>query len=166
MTSTRCITEVEGAFRTSFCPPEAKVRFASNLLRGAGKDWWGLIVRSQTEAEIEAMTWDDFKELFKEQYVPQIEIERITGEFLNMVQTTETVNEITDKFLEKSLFCPEYVANEKMKMYRYMNVLRIDIREFVTTSRCQDLNQMMEVAWAWELYLEETQAKKRKQEQP
>ena len=72
-----------------------------------------------------------------------------------MVQTTETVNEITDIFLEKSLFCPEYVANEKMKMYRYMNVLRPDIREFVTIARCQDLNQMMEVARARELYLEE-----------
>ena len=68
MTSTRWIAEVEGAFRTSFCPPETKVRFATNLLRGAGKDWWGLM-----EVEIEAMTWDGFKELFKEQYVPQIE---------------------------------------------------------------------------------------------
>ena len=68
--------------------------------------------------------------------MPQIEIERITGEFLNMVQTTEYVNEITDKFLEKSLFCSEYVDNEKMKMYRYINVLRPDIREFVTTARC------------------------------
>ena len=48
-----------------------------------------------------------------------------------------------------------------MKMYRYINVLRPDIREFMTTPRCQDLNQMMEVAWAQELYLEETQAQKR-----
>ena len=48
VTSTRSIAEVEGAFRTSFCPPEAMVRFATNLLRGAGKDWWGLIVRSRT----------------------------------------------------------------------------------------------------------------------
>ena len=36
--NTRWIAEVEGAFRTVFCPPEAKVRFATNLLRGAGKD--------------------------------------------------------------------------------------------------------------------------------
>ena len=111
-------------------------------------------MRSRTEAEIEAMTWDGFKELFKEQYVPQIEIERITGEFVNMVQTTESVNEITDKFLEKSLFCPEYVANEKMKMYRYINILRPDIREFVSTAMCQDLSQMIDVAWARELYQE------------
>ena len=79
-----------------------------------------------------------------------------------MVDTIEFVNEIIDKYLEKALFCPEYVANEKMKMYLYINVLRPDIREFVTTARCPDLNQMMEVARARELYLEETQAKKRK----
>ena len=44
------------------------------------------MVRSRTEQVIEAMTWDEFKELFREQYVPQIEVERITGEFLNMLQ--------------------------------------------------------------------------------
>jgi len=41
--------EVGDAFRTNFYPPEAKVRFDTNLLRGAGKDWWGLMVRSRTE---------------------------------------------------------------------------------------------------------------------
>ena len=52
---------------------------------GEGKDWWALMVRSRTEAEIECITWDGFKELFREQCVPQIAIERITREFLNMV---------------------------------------------------------------------------------
>ena len=114
---------MEGALRTSFYPPEAKVRFATNLLRGAGEDWWVLIVRFRTEAEIEAMTWDGFKEMFREEYGPQIKVERITGEFLSIEQTTESVNEITEFFLKKSLFCPEYVTNEKMKMYRYINML-------------------------------------------
>ena len=43
--STRWISEIEGAFRTSFCLAEVKVRFAVNLLRGPAKDWWNLIVR-------------------------------------------------------------------------------------------------------------------------
>ena len=94
-----------------------KVRFAVNLLRGPAKDWWNLIVRSRTEEQVDRMTWEQFTELFREQYMPQIEVERLTSEFLSLVQTTESINEITDKFLERSLFCPEYIANERMKMY-------------------------------------------------
>ncbi|KAJ9537988.1 hypothetical protein OSB04_030721 [Centaurea solstitialis] len=88
--SSRWISEVEGAFLTSFCSEEVKIA---------------------------TMTWEQFKEQFKEQYVPQVEVERLTGEFLAMKQTTETVNEITDLFLERSLFCPDYVSSERMKMY-------------------------------------------------
>ena len=35
--STHWISEIEGAFRTSFCSVEVKVRFAVNLLRGPAK---------------------------------------------------------------------------------------------------------------------------------
>ncbi|KAJ9542210.1 LOW QUALITY PROTEIN: hypothetical protein OSB04_028716 [Centaurea solstitialis] len=126
--STRWITEIEGAFLTSSCAAEVKMRYASNLLRGPAKDWWNILLQTKGPEQIEAMTWEQFKELFKEQYVPQVEVERLTGEFLGMEQTTESVNEITDKFLEKSLFCRDYVANEPMKMYRYAQILKPEIR--------------------------------------
>ena len=51
-----------------------------------------------------------------------------------------------------------------MKMNCYINVLRPDIREFVTITRRRDLNLTMEVAWARELNLKDSQAKKRKLE--
>ena len=68
--STRWISEMEGAFHTSFCSAEVKMRFAVNLLRGPAKDWWNLIVQSRTEEQVERMTWEQFTELFREQYVP------------------------------------------------------------------------------------------------
>ncbi|KAI3522357.1 hypothetical protein L1887_00076 [Cichorium endivia] len=164
ITSSRWITEIEGAFRTCFCPAEAKVRFAANLLRGPAKDWWEIEVNARTEAGIDAMTWEEFKEIFKEQFMPMIEVERVTKEFLCLEQTTETVNELTAKFMEKSVFCLEYVATERMKMFRFSNMLKTEIREFVVTAKCQNLNEMIDVARTRELELE-TQAKKRKQVQ-
>ena len=91
-------------------------------------------------------------------------MERLTSEFLSLVQTTESVNEITDKFLERSLFCPEYIANERMKMYRYAEVLKPEIREFVVMARCTDFQQMHEMARARALELER-QGKRKKEEQ-
>ncbi|KAJ9563463.1 hypothetical protein OSB04_008623 [Centaurea solstitialis] len=159
--SSRWISEVEGAFLTSSCSEEMKVRYASNLLRKAAKDWWNLINRTRTPEQIAVMTWEQFKELFKEQYVPQVEVERLTGEFLAMKQTTETVNEITDLFLERSLFCPEYVASERMKMSRYVEVLKPEIREFVVMSECKTFHRMHEVARIRELELERQNKRKK-----
>ncbi|KAJ9544424.1 hypothetical protein OSB04_024131 [Centaurea solstitialis] len=110
--------EVEGAFLTSFCPAEVKVRYAANLLRGPVKDWWGIVNRSRTQEHIGALTWETFLEMFHAEFVPQIEVERLTTEFLEMEQTIESVTEITNKFLERALFCHDYVQNERMKMYR------------------------------------------------
>ncbi|KAJ9567317.1 hypothetical protein OSB04_003283 [Centaurea solstitialis] len=159
--SSRWISEVEGAFLTSSCSEEMKVRYASNLLRKAAKDWWNLINRTRTPEQIAAMTWEQFKELFKEQYVPQVEMERLTGEFLVMKQTTETVNQITYLFLERSLFCPEYVASERMKMYRYAEILKPEIREFVVMSECKTFHRMHEVARTRELELERQNKRKK-----
>ncbi|KAJ9547454.1 hypothetical protein OSB04_019997 [Centaurea solstitialis] len=61
--------------------------------------------------------------------------------------TTESVTEITNKFLERALFCREYVQNERMKMYRYRNIL--------------SFQQMFEKARTRELELERQGKKKR-----
>ncbi|KAJ9546254.1 hypothetical protein OSB04_025961 [Centaurea solstitialis] len=159
--ASRWISEVEGAFLTSFCPAEVKVRYAANLLRGPAKDWWGVVNSSRTQEQIGALTWEAFLEMFRAEFVPQIEVERLTTEFLEMEQTTESVTEITNKFLERALFCREFVQNERMKMYRYRNILRSDIREFVVMAHCDSFQQMFEKARTRELELERQGKKKR-----
>ncbi|KAJ9543618.1 hypothetical protein OSB04_023325 [Centaurea solstitialis] len=130
--SSRWLADVEGAFLTSACSEEVKVRYASNLLRKARKDWWNIV-----------------------------EIERLTSEFLQMRQTTESVNEITDLFLERSVFCLDYMANDRMKRYRYLEILKPEIREFVAISQCKSFQQMYEVAQTRELELERPDRKKK-----
>ncbi|KAJ9546624.1 hypothetical protein OSB04_019167 [Centaurea solstitialis] len=155
---------VEGAFRTSGCLEGMKVVYSVNLLRNAGKDWWGLILKSRSEEQIGAMTWEEFKALLDEEFSSRIEKERITAEFLNLKQTTETVNEITAQFLEKSLFCPDYVGSEEAKMYRFRQALKTEIQEFVATVRYQTFNELVEAARKREMYLEEQRQGKRKVE--
>ncbi|KAJ9539506.1 LOW QUALITY PROTEIN: hypothetical protein OSB04_032239 [Centaurea solstitialis] len=161
--SSRWVSEVEGAFLTSFSPAEVKVRFAANLLRKAAKDWWNVVYSSRTPEQVEAMTWEEFKGLFKAEFEPQVEIERLTNEFLYMKQTTESVSEITEKFLEKSCFCPNYVADKTMKMYRYGQMLKAEIREFVLMTNCTNFQQMFEKARLRESELER-QGKCKKEE--
>jgi len=125
---------VEGAFRTNFCPVETRVRFAVNLLRGAAKDWWKLVSRKLTEAEVTGMTWYEFLTRFRDEHVPQIEGERLTRELLALKQTSESVIEITEVFMEKVRFCPDYLS-ERLQMTHYSDMSRSDIREWVMVSR-------------------------------
>ena len=51
-----------------------------------------------------------------------------------------------------------------MKMYRYAEVLKPEIQEFVVMARCTNFQQMLKMAWARELELER-QGKRKKEEQ-
>ncbi|KAJ9546766.1 hypothetical protein OSB04_019309 [Centaurea solstitialis] len=116
------------------------------------------------EEQIGAITWEEFKALLDEEFSPRVEKERITAEFLNLRQTTETVNEITAQFLQKSSFCPDYVESEEMKMYQFRQALKTEIQEFVATAKYRTFNEMVEVARKREIYLEEQRQGKRKAE--
>ncbi|KAI3690328.1 hypothetical protein L2E82_48308 [Cichorium intybus] len=48
----------------------------------------------------------------------KVEMERLAQEYLNLTQTIETVTEITKRFNERALFCPEFAATERMRMTR------------------------------------------------
>ncbi|KAJ9544427.1 hypothetical protein OSB04_024134 [Centaurea solstitialis] len=66
------LSEKVGAFLTSFCPADVKVRFAANLLRGPAQDWWNVVNGSRSPEKIEALTWEQFTEMFKAEFAPQI----------------------------------------------------------------------------------------------
>ncbi|KAJ9544814.1 hypothetical protein OSB04_024521 [Centaurea solstitialis] len=109
-----------------------------------GKDWWDLVLKKYTEAQITALTWEEFRALFDEEFAPRIEKERIAAEFLKLTQTTESVNEITAQFLEKLLFVPGYANDESLKMASYLGVLKPEIKGAVATGRCKTFSDMTE----------------------
>ncbi|KAL4568026.1 hypothetical protein LXL04_023626 [Taraxacum kok-saghyz] len=161
ITCMRWISDVEGAFLTSDCPENAKVRCASNLLRDAANDWWTTWTKAMTNPEISEMPWEDFVTRFRTQYVPQVEMDRLAREFLTMEQTTESIPELNRKFNEMALFCPQYATDEGMKMARYTQMLRTDIREFVVAYPRTSLAELMDAARRREMEVE-MQIQKRK----
>ena len=55
---------------------------------------------------------------------------------------------ITVMFRDRELLVPQYMADEEMKKVRYHEMLRSDIRQFVSRSICKTVNNM--IAWAME----------------
>ena len=72
-----------------------------------------------------------------------IKVQQLAREFQDLQQTTETVVEITAKFKERALLISQYVADEEMKKARYYEILRSDIRQFVSRSSCKMLEDMI-----------------------
>ncbi|KAL4582748.1 hypothetical protein LXL04_007307 [Taraxacum kok-saghyz] len=161
ITCMRWISDVEGTFLTRNCPENAKVRCASNLLRDAAKDRWSTWTKAMTNPEIAEMPWADFVTRFRVQYVPQVEMDRLAREFLTLEQTTESIPELNRKFNEMALFCPQYAADEGMKIARYTQMLRTDIREFVVAYPRSSLAELMDAARRREMEVE-MQVQKRK----
>ncbi|KAJ9547026.1 hypothetical protein OSB04_019569 [Centaurea solstitialis] len=120
------------------------------LLRGPVKDCWKL----QAVGSAWSATLGEFVERFRRQYVPRVEIERITRDFLSYKQQNESVTELTIKFREMALFCSDYTRSEDMKMEWFAGMLRDEIREFVRVVPHTSLNQMIEAARRRELELE------------
>ncbi|KAL4563330.1 hypothetical protein LXL04_027371 [Taraxacum kok-saghyz] len=50
---------------------------------------------------------------------------------LALKQTTETIEEITSRYRERTLFFPKHAAMEEMRMQRYSSMLKKEIREWV-----------------------------------
>ncbi|PWA56949.1 zinc finger, CCHC-type, Retrotransposon gag domain protein [Artemisia annua] len=113
--SSRWISDIEGAFRTSRCAEEDKVNFATNYLRERAKIWWEGKANEKGSAWREACTWEQFKEVFVKEYAPAEEIDKIREAFHNLMQTNESVNELWEKFYDMVQYCPEYRDNEKLK---------------------------------------------------
>ena len=80
--------------------------------------------------------------MFLDEYVPPVERDRLAQEFLTLKQGTESVTVITRMFHERAMFCPEHVSIEQARMSRYLNILRRDIREFVTNSLYRTFSEL------------------------
>ncbi|KAI3816068.1 hypothetical protein L1987_15753 [Smallanthus sonchifolius] len=146
--SQRWIASIERAFDTCHCEKEDEVTFATNQLKERADDWWGVVQREKGRERIKEIRWEEFKDLFLKHYCPRAAIERITEEFLQLRQTTETVDEITGIFFDKARFCPALLTTPEMWMTRYHLVLKTEIREFIHPSKCVNLEKMID--WARE----------------
>ncbi|XP_022015093.1 uncharacterized protein LOC110914614 [Helianthus annuus] len=142
----RWISSTEAVFTRSRCEVEDQVMFATGLLQLQAKDWWDAYSKELGDDKVQSLTWQEFKELFLKYYSPQSAIDKIQEDFLRLRQKDETIDEITNKFLERVKFCEEIAGTERQRIIRYHAMLKTEYREFVNPSKCATLNELIE--WA------------------
>ena len=152
-------------FWMSFFPEESKVGFAYCIGKVRARDWWEGVDFTLGSKANETMTWDEFFTWFRPEIPPTIEVQQLVREFQDLHKTTETMTEITAKFRERAFLVLQYVADEEMKKVRYHDMLRDNIREFVSLLGCETQNDMITRAWEREIDLQHLGKRKPKQTQ-
>ncbi|XP_022003904.1 uncharacterized protein LOC110901381 [Helianthus annuus] len=142
----RWIASTEAVFVRSHCEKEDQVMFSTGLLQFQAKDWWDAYSKEIGEDKVQVLTWQEFKEPFLKYHCPQSAIDRIQEDFLHLRQKDETIDEITNTFLDKLKFCKEIAGTERMKINRYHGMLKAEYREFIIPAKCETLNELINLA--------------------
>ncbi|XP_022029678.1 uncharacterized protein LOC110930636 [Helianthus annuus] len=56
------------------------------------------------------------------------------------------INEISNTFMVKMKFCGDFVKTERMKINRFYGILKAEFREFITPSKCETLDELINLA--------------------
>ena len=147
-----------------------KIRLATFQLEGESQVWWDWVKASRN---LEAMTWEEFRELFMGKFFPASARHAKAREFLELKQGTMTVLEYVAKFTELAHFGDDYVASDMAKVRKFEDGLKLSIRGKIAGLLLQDMDSMVRTALAIEREIDDARSirdtgasDKRKEGQP
>ena len=129
-----------------------RIRLAAFQLEGETQVWWNW---AKTSRDLEAMTWEEFHDLFMGKYFPDTTRHAKAQEFLEMKQGTMTVLECMARFTELARYADDYVATGMAKVRRFENGLKLSIWGRIVGLRLQDMDFMVGIALTIEREIED-----------
>jgi hypothetical protein len=103
------------------CTEIQKALFAAQQLRGPASTWWANFVAIQPEGHL--ITWAEFKEAFREHYIPDGILQMKLEEFVCLKQGDDSVMQYLAKFNHLSQYAIEQVNTALKKKNYFMGGL-------------------------------------------
>ncbi|MDV3194613.1 MAG: hypothetical protein Q8886_02770, partial [Candidatus Phytoplasma australasiaticum] len=98
------IEEPESVFEVCNCAEDSKVKFSTHTLKGKDLTWWNTEIRTRGRAQINAMTWAEFKEVIIAEYCTADEVKKLESEFWNLTMQGADIQGYNNWFHELSLY--------------------------------------------------------------
>jgi hypothetical protein len=108
------------------CTDREKVLFAADQLFGTAANWWETYC--STHADVDSITWNEFKTHFRNHYVHRGTMKLKKKEFTNLRQGSMTVNEYLNSFIQLSRYATEDINTDKKKQDMFLEGLNDDIQ--------------------------------------
>jgi hypothetical protein len=142
------------------CTDREKVLHASRKLEGTVVDWWDAYTAAHVTPN--TITWQEFKNKFREQHIPKGLMKLKKQEFLALKQGAMSVSEYQDKFIQLSCYAPTDVADEQEKQDHFRDGLIGPIRYQLMVHTFKNFQKMVDNAIMVEHARKEMGEKKRK----
>ena len=120
-----------------------RIRLATFQLKGESQVWLDWVKASRN---LEAMTWEEFCELFIGKYFSASARHTKAQEFLELKQGTMTVLKYVAKFTELARFTDDFVAIYMAKVRKFEDGLKLSIRVKIVGLLLQDMDLMVKIA--------------------
>jgi hypothetical protein len=117
---------VEKKLMVAQCTNHEKVFFAAHHLFGMTANWRETYCN--THADVNSITWNEFKPHFRNHYVPRGTMKLKKKEFANLKQGSMTVNEYLNSFIQLSRYAPDDINTDEKKHDMFLNGLNDDIQ--------------------------------------
>jgi hypothetical protein len=117
---------VEKKVMIAQCTDCEKVLFATHRLYGMVANWWEMYCT--THANIDTITWNEFKAHFLTHYMPRDTMKLKKKEFTDLKQGSMTVNEYLNSFIQLSRYAPDNINTDEKKQDMFFNGLHDDIQ--------------------------------------
>jgi hypothetical protein len=100
------------------CTNREKVLFAAHQLFGMAANWWETYC--STHADVDSITWNEFKARFRNHYVPRSTMKLKKKEFTNLRQGSMMVNEYLKSFIQLSTYATEDINTDEKKQDMFL----------------------------------------------
>ena len=127
---------------------------ASWQLQDKALIWWEAITREEPE---ENFSWERFKEVFEEQYIPAAGRTRLYQSFLDLKQGDMSFEEYTNKFNELSRFGSELISTPQKKNERFIKGMKKEYHQIMTTHVKQPFKDVVDMGFRYEAVNNEDQ---------
>ncbi|MQL84788.1 hypothetical protein Taro_017287 [Colocasia esculenta] len=116
------LKDIERIFKMIKCTEEEKVHLTTFQLDRDARAWWETVEATMEDSN--QVSWEEFVELFNEQYFSEVFQKKKANEFAGLKQLRMSVFEYEAQFTRLSKYAPHLMSTEKLKAKRFMNGLR------------------------------------------
>jgi hypothetical protein len=142
------------------CSDVAKVRFATQQLRGPTRTWWDHFLTMKSVDYV--VEWGEFKAAFQGHHIPAGFMDRKLNEFLALTQGGRTVLQYAQAFNELCRYVGYHADTDEKKRDRFRRGLSTKLHDRLNTVRVNNYNELVNMAISQEDCIMACQAEKKR----
>ncbi|KAJ0515365.1 putative transcription factor interactor and regulator CCHC(Zn) family [Helianthus annuus] len=139
----RWFEKAESVFAICNCPAGDRVKYAAGTLADGALTWWNAQVQLLGIEAANATTWDDFKELIREEYCPRDEIQKLENEYYDLKMVGSEIEAYVKRSYELADMCPNLSRPMSRRIELFVKGLPSRVKSLVTAAHLNDLTQIV-----------------------